>query len=87
MAKSVSVAFAERVAARAQEMRPKPQGFFCRLPAEIQADLLELRRRLRVGEFPGGVTALARSIVEECQRDGIPICGPQGVRTWLAKPD
>jgi hypothetical protein len=80
-------AFLDRVVARAKEMRPKPQGFFHRLPADVQTELLELRRRLRAGEFPGGALPLARSIVEECRQDGIPICGNQGVRMWLAKPD
>jgi hypothetical protein len=68
-------------------VQPKPQGFFYRLPAEIQAELLELRRRLHAGDVPGGAYPLARSIVEECRADGLDICGPQGVRTWLARRD
>jgi len=80
-------ALSERVVARAHNLRPKPQGFFHRLPADVQAELLELRRRLRAGEFPGGATFLARGIVEECRQDGIAICGIQGVRMWLARPD
>lgn len=79
--------FADRVAARVVQSRPRMQGFFYRLPADVQAEILDLRRRFREGEFAAGATALARSIVDECRQDGIPICGIQGVRVWLAKPD
>ncbi|MBU6222281.1 MAG: hypothetical protein KGR24_05955 [Planctomycetes bacterium] len=77
--------FSDRVLERAAADRPRATGFLSRLPPDVQAELLELRRALHAG-IPG-VTgkSLARSIVADCQENGLPICGVEGVRDWLAK--
>ena len=79
--------FSDRVLARAAANKPKPTGFFHNLPADLQSELLELRKAVQAG-IPG-VTgkALARSIVADCLENGIPICGVEGVREWLSRKD
>jgi hypothetical protein len=86
MAKSLSLA--DRVLARSREAGKKPKGFMARLDAKQAADLLDIRRRFQAGEYAGqSVTGLARAIVEECQQDGIPVCGIQGMSVWLKERD
>lgn len=66
---------------------PGPRGFLARMPAEVLAEMVELRSRWQAGEIAVPCLALARKIVEECRADGLDICGPQGVATWLARRD
>jgi len=66
---------------------PGPRGFLARMPEEVRAELVGLRERWQSGEIAVPCMALARKIVEECRADGLDICGPQGVSTWLARRD
>jgi hypothetical protein len=66
---------------------PGPRGFLARMPDEVRAELSELRGRWQAGEIAVPCMALARRIVDECRADGLDICGPQGVATWLARRD
>lgn len=77
--------FADRVLARAAADRPKPQGFFSNLPPEIQSELLDIRRAYQSGATGLSQQAIARSIIADCQENGIPICGMQGLRNWLSR--
>lgn len=83
-----TLTLADRVLARTREASAKPKGFMARLDAKQAADLLDIRRRYQAGEYPGqSVTGLARAIVEECQSEGIPVCGVQGLSVWLKERD
>jgi hypothetical protein len=77
--------FSDRVLARAAADKPKPPGFFSNLTPEIQAELLEIRRAYQSGATGLSQQAIARSIIADCQENGIPICGMQGLRNWLSR--
>lgn len=77
--------FSDRVLARAAADKPKPSGFFFTLPPDIQAELLEIRRAYQSGSTGLSQQAIARSIIADCQENGIPICGMQGLRNWLSR--
>lgn len=77
--------FADRVLARAAADRPKPQGFFNNLPPDIQAELLEIRRAYHSGSTGLSQQAIVRSIIADCQENGIKVCGTQGLRNWLSR--
>lgn len=63
-------------------------GFLARLTDEQRAELLEVRRRFVAGEYGRqSASAMARALVAECEVRGIPICGVQGIRAWLAQRD
>jgi hypothetical protein len=80
------MSLADRVAERARAKPVRQVGFFSRLSPEHQAELLEVRRRFQSGGL-GSASALADLLIEEAAADGIELCGPQGLRVWLARRD
>lgn len=78
---------ADRVAARVVQRKPGTTSFFARLPAEAQAELLEVRRRLQAGEIHSSASAVAAVLIEEAKACGWELCGTQGLRVWLARRD
>lgn len=77
----------DRVSARVSETRPGPRGFLSRVSPEARDELLEVRRRFQAGELGASASALADLLIEEAKADGIELCGPQGLRVWLARRD
>lgn len=77
----------ERVSGRVAAIRPGPRNFFDRLPPEAQAEFLEVRRRFQAGELATSACALADVLIEEATSAGLEVCGPQGLRVWLARRD
>jgi hypothetical protein len=78
---------ADRLAERVAAIKPGPKSFFDRLAPETQAELLEVRRRWQSGELPASAIALADLLIEEAAASGYDLCGPQGLRVWLARRD
>ena len=77
------------VARRAQAEKNPPRlggtkSWISLLPAEHVEELTELRRSWRAGEFQASGRELAYLIIQQCAERGIPTCGPEGVRAWLA---
>jgi hypothetical protein len=54
-----------------------------RLPEDIQAEMMELKRRLTDGEIELNPTQLARAITEACSARGHAMPRPRQVREWL----
>jgi len=81
------MSFADRVADRVSRLAPGPRSFFDRLPDTAQAELLEVRRRFHAGEIVASASALADVLIEEAKASGYELCGPQGLRVWLARRD
>jgi len=77
----------DRVAGRVAASRSGPRSFFERLPPAVQAELLEVRRRWQAGELPASASSLAKALHEEAAAEGYELCGPQGLRIWLARRD
>ena len=77
----------DRVAARAAARTPGPRNFFDRLPGDAREELLEVRRRFHAGEIAASASLLADLLIEEAAASGLELCGPQGLRVWLAKRD
>ncbi len=78
---------ADRLADRVSALKHGPRSFFDRLSPEAQAELLEVRRRWQCGELPASASALADLLIEEAAASGYDLCGPQGLRVWLARRD
>jgi len=78
---------ADRLADRVASLRPGPKSFFDRLAPEAQAEMIEVRRRWQSGELPTSASALADLLIEEAAASGYDLCGPQGLRVWLARRD
>jgi len=53
---------------------------------EDRAEVEDIKRSWRAGELNASALSLARSLVAGCRDRGIPICGVDGVRAWLARP-
>jgi len=70
--------------AAAPALRHGPASWFSRLSDEHRQELLGIRRDFRAGLIPSSARGLARTIVEHYQAAGLPICGLDGVRMWLA---
>ena len=76
----------EAVAANAC-MKRKPPNWLERLSEEQRAEVEEIKRAWVSGELHASCLSLARSLVANCRDRGIPTCGVDGVRAWLAKQD
>ena len=55
-----------------------------RLPASARQELLAIREEFKAGVINASARGLAKTIVEHYQAAGLPICGMDGVRVWLA---
>ena len=75
----------DRIKTAAANARPPRRGFEHRLPADVLEQLRELRRQYQSGELNVSAVWLADQIVAMAAADGFPVCGPQGLRTWLAR--
>jgi len=74
------------VVSRAKEKQKVGQNFFSRLAPEAQEELLAIRKRFQRGEL-GSASSLADIIVQAAAEQGWRVCGPQGMRVWLARRD
>ena len=81
------MSLADRLADRVASIKHGPRSFFDRLQPEAKAELLEVRRRWQAGELPASASALADLLIEEAAAAGYELCGPQGLRVWLARRD
>jgi hypothetical protein len=68
-------------------IRRKPPNWLDRLPASQREEIQGIKSDWLAGAFYSSALSLARSIVENCRARGIPTCGPDGVRAWLAERD
>jgi hypothetical protein len=75
----------ERLKERAASRKPKPLGWFGRLPIEYQKEFSDARAAWQAGEIRTSCLQLARELVEECRAAGIEVPGLQGLRNWLSK--
>jgi hypothetical protein len=75
---------AEAVASSACARR-KPKSWLERLSPEQHAEISDIKRAWRAGEFQSSALSLSQAIHSECAERGIPTCGPQGIRKWLAE--
>lgn len=75
----------ERLKERAASRKPKPLGWFGRLPGDYQKEFSEARDAWRAGQISASCSQMARDIIDECSAAGIAVCGLQGVRNWLSK--
>jgi len=75
----------KRIKDEAAKVKPSPKGFEGRLPPDIREQLLEIRRQFQAGELQVSAVWLADQIVSMAALDGFQVCGPQGIRTWLAR--
>lgn len=75
----------ERLRERAASRKPKPLGWFDRLPDDYKKEFAEAREAWRAGAISASCCQMARDIIEECHAAGIEVCGQQGVRNWLSK--
>lgn len=87
MAKAPSPPPSKGIAAaiRANVPKSKP-GFACwhnHIPADVLADLEELKRDQREGRLACKPWALAKTISRELKERGVFDIGPQGVMAWL----
>ncbi len=80
---SSSLADAIRAAIPPPPRRTLP--WYERLPADVLAELEELKREHRAGTLPGTRVALAITISEQLRLRGLSDVGMQGVSAWLRK--
>lgn len=74
----------DRIAADVQSQTRKSTGFWGRLTPEQQAELLEVRRLFQSGALRTSASTLSKTLKARCDEEGIPVCGPDGLREWLA---
>jgi hypothetical protein len=65
----------------------KPPNWLDRLSAEQKGEIEGIKQAWLAGELQASCLSLAISLVDNCRARGIPTCGVDGVRAWLAKPD
>jgi len=56
-----------------------------RIPADVLAELEQVKREHRAGKLPGTRVALAMTISEQLRLRGLSEVGLQGVSAWLRK--
>lgn len=62
------------------------QTWFTVLPADVQAEIENVRKRFQAGEYgPAKRTVVARFLHAECERQGWKTCDVQRLSQWLAK--
>lgn len=76
-----------RINAAAADIKSAPRGFESRLPPAVREQLLEIRRQWQSGDLQVSACWLADQIVAMAAADGFPVCGRQGLRSWLARKD
>ena len=77
----------DRINAAAAGIKSAPRGFESRLPPAVREQLLEIRRQWQCGDLQVSACWLADQIVAMGAADGFPVCGRQGLRSWLARKD
>lgn len=75
----------DAVAASAAKPPRRPPSWLDRLPADVRAELLDIRREWRDGTLQASGRGLAAAIVENCRERGIPCIQYSGVREWLSR--
>jgi len=60
-------------------------GWWERMPAEAQTELLEVRAQFQAGSLKAPPHQMCRFIVAACQERGWPAPGHHAVLTWLRK--
>lgn len=80
----VRVSLADRLVGKVASTRSGPKTFFDRLPAEQQAEMLEVREKFHRGEYGASATAVAEAL---CGELGLELPGIPTVRIWLTKRD
>ena len=63
----------------------RPLDWFSLLPPEHQAEVAAVKAAWQAGKLLATARSLANELVKHCRERGIAICGPDGVRAWLAK--
>lgn len=63
----------------------RPLDWFSLLPAEHKAEVAGVKAAWQEGRLIATARSLASELVKHCRERGIAICGPDGVRAWLAK--
>jgi hypothetical protein len=73
----------EAIMSRAENSRHGSLPWFAKLPADVLAELEQIRANWESGATGLKKRAMARAIVAEMQSRRLPICGVQGVEGWL----
>jgi hypothetical protein len=60
-----------------------PMGWFHKLPANLQAELLDVRERFRAGKIAGNKTSVAKSIHAALKARGLITAAYTEVLRWL----
>jgi hypothetical protein len=68
-----------------QAVHSSRTGWWDRLPAEAQAELLEVKQQYKSGELKSPPHQLSRFVVAACTERGWPAPGVHAVLTWLRK--
>jgi hypothetical protein len=84
--KSSCPALADDVISRIT-VRKSSLSWFDRLPPEVQAETLDIRRRLASGQIPATATVLARAMIQTYRDRGYPVSGLRQVQRWLMQSD
>ncbi len=77
----------DKVASRAERVKPGPSNFFDRLSPDVQLQFLEIRRQFLAGELQVSANKLADILHTTAAEEGIETCGVQGLRVWLGRRD
>lgn len=79
-----STSLRDAIVAALEPPRRGPASWIDRLPAEDREELVALKRDWQAGAIPTSGRSLARTIHRHLTEAGLPVCKPDGVRTWLA---
>ena len=79
-------ALADAVRERVRGIRPGPKPWLDRLPADVQEQLLDVRRRFQAGEY-GGASAreVGQLVTEAAAERGWAVAGCKEVALWLRR--
>ena len=83
MAKAKGRKLADAILSRATNTRHGSQPWYRRLPADVVAELEQIRVDWESGRTGLQKRAMARAIMSEMQDRNRPVCGLQGVAGWL----
>lgn len=81
----LSKAMVDRIKNRAVELQKKPLNWLSRLPEDVQAEILAVKKAWHDGEINSSISGLARAIMEDCKERGYPTCGLCGMREWITR--
>lgn len=80
-----AAAFSASVLSRAKNANPGFLPWFRKVPADVQAELEQLRCRWETGDTGLQKRAMARAVVAELRERGYAVPGVQGVEAWLER--